>query len=408
MAKKNGTSIFKFILIFALVLIGLPLGTFAILYYTNNNFEAVINEHLRDVPGIIGSHFQKIPTSDERKAKILDLSQYYNELGSDRASEKLYVIKQDDEELYNQIIEALSTMSISNTKEILENIRNIEMSDDLLKSLYTEMEQEKEDNLAKEVKEFEKKDLLLAINEIKANIENDNSYLITISKIMNNMKTNNAVQILYYLDEAYSFEIIEKMDDEKEQEINALLAEMNLKNQKIVDLAKIYEVKDIDSTFQEIGNANIYSIEDLAVIFMNLSPKKSAEVLINSQDQEFIDSLFKSIRNYERLENSEDSITIEISQILTYLNQYNQKIDELVKTYEKMGSSKVAQIVEDMLRKEDELSSFKINSNELYELSDASIILDVLRKMSKSTLSEILNNMTAKKAADLSRQLILK
>lgn len=407
MAKEKKTSLFKVILIFTLVLIGLPLGTLTIIYYTNSTFEGVVNEQLRKAPGFVGEHFEKIPTNEERVEKVTDLARYYVDLEAERAAEKLYIIKKDDERLFNEVKDKMNSISSAKTKLVLSKIRNIEIIDDMLISVYGEMQQEKETAFSSEVKRLESMDINLVINEITNSIKRDSSYTKTISKIMENVDPVKGSEILFYLNETDKLNILNIVDVDKRGEFESLLAKKEFENNKLKDLAKIYEAKDTDTAFEEIGNTNSYSIDELAKIYLNLNVKKSAEILIKSEKQDFIDNLLKAIREEEKLNNKEDTVTINISQILSYLNQYNKKIDELVEIYEKMEPTSLGDVVESMLRRENKISSFEIDTHELYKVSDASIILDVLRRMNKSKVSDVLDNMTSKKAAELSRKLIL-
>lgn len=406
MAEKK-TSALRILIIFILVFISVPLITATVIYYTNSTFESAVNDFLKEAPGFIGEHFRKIPTNEEREDKITDLAQYYLEIEPERAAEKLYIIKKDDERLFNEIKDMINSLSTNKTKKILGHIRNIEIRNDMLVSIYDEMQTEKENVLSSDVKRLETMDINLAIKDIEGKIDRDPSYLTTIGKIIEGMDQSKAIDILYYINNEDKTLILNMVNDEKREELDSLIAERTFNESKLVDLSKIYEVKDTDTAFNEIGSIGTYSAEQLAIIYMNLSPKKAAEILINSQDQDFIDNLLKLIREEERLRKNEDSKALKISQVLSYLYDYNRKIDELVEVYEKMDPNSLGDIVESMLRKENGLTSFEIDSNELYRVSDASIILDVLRKMKKSTVSDVLDSMTPIKATELSRKLIL-
>ncbi|MTI47991.1 hypothetical protein [Sporosalibacterium faouarense] len=407
MAKEKKTNTIKIILIFTLVLIGLPLGVSTLVYYTNDTFEVAVNDYLRDAPGFIGTHFEKIPTDDEREKKISDLSQHYIELEPERAAEKLYIIKKDDEVLFNDIKDMMNSMSSNKTKEILASIRNLEIRDDMLVSVYGEMETEKENALDTEVERYESMETNLAIDEISSKIDSDPSFLSEIGKIMEGMDPNIASSILYYLGQEDRTLILSMVKENSRENINSLLAEKTFKENKLIDLADIYEAKDLETSFAEIGNTQGHTIDELATIYMNLTPKKAGEILFKSDDKEFVDSLLNGIRDQERLKGITDSKALKISRVFSYLTDYNNKIDELVEVYEKMEPDVLGDIVTNMLRKDNELSSFQIDTNELYRVSDASIIMDVLRKMNKSTVSDVLSNMSSIKAAELSRKLIL-
>ena len=101
----------------------------------------------------------------------------------------------------------------------------------------------------------------------------------------------------------------------------------------------------------------------------------------------------------------ENSKTIDISEAIQFVSEYNRKIDELVIVYEKMSPDAIAKIVENMMDNTKTVTSLEIDSTSIYEISDSTIILDVLSRMKKPTVSKIINNMSTKKATQLTQLL---
>ncbi|WP_143598530.1 hypothetical protein [Tissierella sp. P1] len=136
-----------------------------------------------------------------------------------------------------------------------------------------------------------------------------------------------------------------------------------------------------------------------------MSVLKSAELLSNIKDEKFIEDLFASIMREEKLTNSDTNITGDISKAMEFLNEYGNKVKDLVAIYEKMSPDKVAKIVEQMIKNNDTITSFELSSEEVYELSDSSIIIDVLSQMKNQTLSKVLDFMEPDKASQITRLL---
>ena len=101
--------------------------------------------------------------------------QYYLSLDSGRAADKIYIVKKNDEELFNDIIKIMNSTSSNKTSDILKLVRNIELRKDLLFSIYDEIQQEKQNQLKDEITELEKNDILISINEIEKIILSDDN-----------------------------------------------------------------------------------------------------------------------------------------------------------------------------------------------------------------------------------------
>ncbi len=88
------------------------------------------------------------------------------------------------------------------------------------------------------------------------------------------------------------------------------------------------------------------------------------------------------------------------------MSEYNKKIDDLVSVYEKMNPSKVAKIVEKMMDNDTTVTYLEIFSEPAYEITDSTIVIDVLSRMGNKTLSSIMNYISTDKASKLTQMLV--
>lgn len=403
--KPKKKKVSKIILILIIALVIVPLGVGSVVYNTNKSFRDKMNTKLIKAPGFVGKYFRNYPTESEKQDKKKYLASYYLSLDSSRAADKIYIVKKNDEELFSDIIKIMNGMSPSKTSEILKLVRSIELRKDLLFSIYDEIQEEKQNQLKDEISRLEKNDILVSVNEIGKRVAEESGYLEKLPSIINFMNEDKASSILYYLDEDIVDTVLSKLEDEKKSKLQNGMLIKEIEDEKWRDLASLYEAKPLDTAIEEIGNEKIYSMDKLGSIYMNLSVKKAAEILSNVEDDNFTEELFIAIRREEQLKKVENSKTIDISEAIQFVSEYNRKIDELVIVYEKMSPDAIAKIVENMMDNTKTVTSLEIDSTSIYEISDSTIILDVLSRMKKPTVSKIINNMSTKKATQLTQLL---
>lgn len=400
--KTHKSNKLKYILIFVLIL---PLLIAVLIYFNNITFRSRMNKLFERLPGPVGEYFRSSPTEDERKDKKTYLAEHYLSLEPTIAADKLYIIKKDDDKLYSEIIRLMNSNSPSKTEEIIKLVRSIELRKDLLFSIHDEIQKEKEGLFLEQVNRLETQDLLITINEIEKRIETDSLFKENLGDIIELIKEERATDILYYIGEDLKEMILELLDNNKKTSIESSLLAKTIQQSKLADLAGLYEVKPVEVAVEEIGNEENYNINELAIIYKNMSVLKSAEILSKLEDDKFIEELFASIRKEEELKNEGDSITNEISKSIQFITEYDKKIEDLVIVYEKMSPDKVAKIVEQMMSNDTKVTVLEIFSEPAFEISDASIIIDVLSRIKNKTLSNIMNYVSEDKASTLTQML---
>ena len=191
--KKRKTS--KILIIVFVSLIAIPIAIISLVYNSNKNFKNSVNKLLWNMPGSIGEYFRNYPTEIEKNQKINYLSNYYINLDSNIAADKMYIIKKDDEKLYTEIVRDMNAISVPKTEEIVIKVRNMELRKDLLFSIYDDAQKEEKESFLSEVTRFEKQDILTSLLEIEKRFS-DREFL----KIINEVKVDKLGEVLYYVD----------------------------------------------------------------------------------------------------------------------------------------------------------------------------------------------------------------
>lgn len=398
--NKHGKKKFKIISILIVFFVIIPLIIFSILYFNNKAFKQGMNKTFSKMPGVMGGYFSNYPTEQEKRGKIDYLAKHFLDLEADVAADKIYIIKKEDEELYIDLIRDMNSISAKKTEDIVLKIRNMELRKDLLFSTYEEAKDEEKKKMFSEVSRIENQDILLSIIEIE-NKFSDKEFVDILDKV----DVNKISEILYFTEEDISNYILNMFKIDKRDEIKRLVYTMEREENKLKDIAKIYETKAMDSAINEIGNSNNYSMKQLATIYMNLSNIKAAELLYSIGDEKFVENLFTEIGKQNQMKRLEKNITEDISKAMEFITDYNIKIKDLVKAYEKMNPGKVAEIVEKMINETEVVTSLELMDEDVYNLSDSLIIIDVLSKVKNQTLSKVLDFMEAKDASKVTREL---
>lgn len=403
-AKKEKKPKLKSIFIIVLVVIPLLILTFR--YFNNKSFKNKVNNLLGKLPGAVGEHFTLSSNDVDGEYKKNYLANYFSSLDNEAAADKLYIIKKEDEKLYAEIIRIMNSNSSSKTGEIITLVRNREQRKNLLSSIYDDIKMEEESMFFDEINRLENQDLLITINEITNRIEEDKEFKDNLTEIFSLMNEDKVADILYYLDEPKKDEILYSLSGNKKANVESKLLDKRTQYIKLGDLARLYEVKPAETAVEEIGSTENYKIDELGTIYRNLSVLKSAEILSKVDDDDFIQELFNAIRKQEELIGSEESIAAEISKSIQFMTEYNKKVDDLVLVYEKMSPNKVAKIVERMMENDNTVTQLEIFAEPVYEISDATIVVDVLSRMGKKTLSNVMNYVSTDKASTLTQMLV--
>ena len=226
-----------------------------------------------------------------------------------------------------------------------------------------------------------------------------------IFKSIRRSKYKYSGEVLYYIDTDLRDYILSSFNHNRRSDIIGIINKRSNEAIELEELAKVYETKSVELAIDLLGNTDSYSMEELAIIYSNLSTLKSSKILSNIEDEGFIQDLFSSIIRYEGLIKSEENITQKISKGIEFFKEYYEKINNLVMIYDKMTPEKVAKIVENMVGNTNAITAIELEAENILELTDRDIIIDVLSKLRKQNQSKILDLLETETATQVTRLL---
>lgn len=375
-------------------IIVVPLLIFIILYFRNPGFKAGVHNRLSKAPGFVGSYFREMPTEEEDQDRVEYLANYFLGLDPGVAADKIYIIKEENDKLYTDIIRSMNQISVDKTQDVLVKVRDLSRRKDLLSSVYDDAKQDELMKQTSEASRIESQDILVSKTEIERRFSSRE-----FQEILKEVQPKSLANILYYIDMDIRGYLLDIFDNDKRLEIESEIGKIHNEHKALIEIAKFYETKPVDKSMEVLGNTDSYSIEKLSVIFKNMSVLKSADILAEINDEEFIEELFSGIMDREELEGSEKQITRDISNSIEFLKEYKGKIGHLVRVYAEMNPSHVAEIVEQMVDNDETITIFDIDMDNRYELSDRVIIIDILSDLKRDQVSKVLDVMEPDKAS---------
>lgn len=413
MAKKTNKTekelgIGKILLVIFIVFIITPIIIVGIIYYTNDNFKLEANKVLVMLPGPLGEHFKSYPTKPELDKQKVTIAKYLTEIDNNRAIDKLILIKNEDEVLYNDIIKLMIKLNANKSKTIIDEIRNNLVKKDILLRTAEQIDVEKEKVILDKAKYYESLSVITAINEIEADIEGSKMTYSEVAKVFENIKAENAVNLLKYMDENKREKIIDNFSyDEKKRDIKVLLSTMNDSESKLKYAAEIYSTESPEKLVDIIGNTGTYKINDLAVIYKNIGIIKGAQILATLDDENLVHELVNEMKKREILLNGEDLLTDDLLKAYKIYRDYDKNVGELTSIYEKMSDKQIAELIKRMIRNSTNSKTYTLNNGEVISISDEELALTILRRFNERKLASVLSNLDNNLASDVTKKLSL-
>ncbi|HHV46968.1 MAG TPA: hypothetical protein GXX53_08780 [Tissierellia bacterium] len=408
LAKKRRKGKGIYIILSLLILIIIALSVLGFLYFTNEEFKNIADTYLKTIPFLesITSRSAKTNSSNidetELNQKKEDIAEYYIKRGIDAVYE-LYAIKTKDELLYSDIVKIMNQKSPSLTSKLITEVRNLDNMEDILTTIHNKIMDENKSEILEEARKLENMELLTAIEELNMRIK-DSSFIKNINDILLNMREESLCNIFYYMDEETRQSLYNILDEDLRLKINSLIKDKSIEYNRLVDIARLYEDKPVDILLNYIGNTDTYDMDELAVIYSNLSVVKSGEVLSKVNNDAFIQDLIAAISKEEQLR-KEDSVAADLNKAIQFITEYNAKIDELVNIYENMEPNRAARILENMLENSTTLNQFVLESEPVYEVTDSSVAMDILKNMRQKNAAKILNYFKTENVTKLTQML---
>ncbi len=398
----------KLLLIILAVFIVVPLTMLSLLYFANENFQFIANRSLSKVPGLIGEYFSKFPTREEREAQKREVAQYLIGLDIESASDKLIIIQKEDSKLYSDLLKIMMQMDAAKTEQILERIREASIKKDVLMSTLEQIRKDQMEDLKKKAKHYESLSLPDAVIEIQNQLMGGGISYKDMARIIEYMNEQNAAKILKNLDGEIAVNLLSRFESpEKSKKIEELMQKLGSEEQKLVSIAQVYNEKKPEELIEEIGNTQKYKLDELAVIYRNMHVSQSAQVLAQVEDKDFISQLFNKMKMDERLASGESGITDDLARVIKIHQDYNKKVNELVKIYSQMDARRAGEVIAELFKSSNAVQRYTLNNGETVVITDQDLSIDILERLQPKKAGEILDTLDIQLASQISKRFTL-
>lgn len=406
--ESQGLSIGKIIVIVILVFTFVPISVLGILYFTNENFKYIANGHLSGAPGALGKYFQSFPTRDERETQKKNVANYLLDMDVARAADKLVLIKKEDEVLFSDLSKIMSEKNVKKTEAILELIRDNSIKKDILVSTIEQIDNEKKLSLSEQAKYYESLTVASLVQEINKVLMNGTISFRDMGLMIEQMNEKVAVSVLNNLDGEMTLKILSNFDSiEKGKKLQEIVAQMKDKERSLISTAQIYDTELPDKLNVDLGQIKKYKLEELSVIYRNMSILQGAKILSQVEDKEFVLNLLNRIKEDEVLREGNDFITSDLIKATKILEEYNRKIFDLVNVYKKMEPQQIADMISKLYNNKNGIAKYSFENGESFTITDKDMAIEVLKKLSIKVTADVLASLDADLASEISKSLAL-
>lgn len=394
-------------LVILLILFLTPLLALGTLYFLNKDFKLNVNGIMSNMPGAVGDYFEKFPTRAEEVEQIRMVSDYMLQLDASRAVDKLLILQKDDARAYDDVIKDMLRINPNKTKNILEAIRKATVNKDALSNTVQGISEEQAEDLKAKAAYISGLPLTAAVTEVEAIIADSINGHKNAAEIFEFIEDDVAVSILYQLSQVDREKIFAALSDEKAASIRNAYSANQRRIADLVQISDLYSSENASSLVDTIGNLSSYTIEDLAVIFKNIGPRKAGEVLAKVEDETFVFDLIAKIKANELLNEGEDLLTPDILKSLKIYREFDDNVLELIEVYQEMEMNKVVQIVRNMMLNASPSKVYELNNGETITISDEDLILEILTSFPQEKIASILSALDQTLSSELTRKLAL-
>ncbi len=398
----------KIVVIVLIVFTMIPATILGIIYFTNENFKHIVNNHLSQSPGFIGTYFQSFPTREEEESRKKLVANYLLNTDISRASDKLTIIKKEDEALYHDLIRIMGQENSKQTTQVLELLRDNSLKKDILALTLEQIETDNKNILVNKSKFYESLSLVNLIEEIERNLMNEFVSFRETGLIMEQMKDTTAIRVLKYLDEDVAIRILSNFDSkEKQEKIQQSLHRLKDKEVSLISSAQIYNADRPEILVKELGNEKKYKLEELAIIFRNMELLKTAKTFNLLGDPQFQSKLLGKIKEAEVLEPNQGLKTDDILLAMRLFRQHDERVNELIKVYGKMAPQQIADLIGKLYNSSGNVIKETFSNNESITITDKDLAISVLRSLKEKTQAEVIAALEGNLGPEISKKLTM-
>lgn len=403
--KKGGGG--KIALTLLIIFVIVPLLAAAGTYFLYPPFKAAANGVLGNMPGPVGAYFSNMPTEQETADKINSISTYLLKVDESRAVDKLALIKKDDAAMYDNIIKNMLRINPNQTKSIIEALRASSLTNDAASNTLTQIQKDQEDAYTKEAKFLEGLSVNTAVEEVNFLVNNSVNGYRDVANAVNYMDPVIAARIMEKLSPDVFKKINLAMNEEKAAVVRTEMTNRKTNIQSLSNTAQILSAKDASKLVDTLGNTNTYKTDELAIIFINLGPVKTGQVLAGVADDKFVNDVISAIKAKRVEDSGKDDMTKDILKSLKIYKEFDDNVNELVSVYQKMKVDKVATNIQTLMKNNSSPKTYTLDNGENIVITDEDLALAILSKFDQKRVSDILTAVDDTLSSDLTRKLAL-
>lgn len=403
--KKGGGG--KILLTLLIIFIVVPLLGAGATYFLYPPFKVAANNVLSNLPGPVGSYFSNMPTEQETSDKINSISEYLLKVDTDRAVDKLSLIKKDDSAMYDSIVKTMLRINPNATKAIIEALRANSLTNDAASTTLEQIKKDQEEDYTKKAKFLEGLSVNTAVEEVNFIVSNSVNGYREVAKTMDYMDPIIAAKIMEKLPPDIFKKINLAMAEEKGALVRTEMTNRKSNIQSLGNTAQILSSQDVTKLVDTLGNTNTYKMDELAIIFINLGPIKAGKVLSGVEDDKFVNEVISAIKEKRIEDTGKDEITKDILKTLKIYKEFDDNVNELVTVYDKMKTDVVAVNITTLMKNNSSPKTYTLDNGENIVITDEDLALAILSKFSQKKIGDILSAVDDALSSELTRKLAL-
>lgn len=403
--KSSRFKALKIALLLAAGLMIIILLTAGILYFTNTKAKTAIDAF----SSRLGIPISGKPKEENADKRVSELAVYFTSMDIERATDKLYAIKQEDKKLYQNMISEMAATDSAFTEKLTENIRIKEEKPDALMREYESMSEENNKKISEMSAHYTSLGTKGAIDAIEQQLTLTMDFS-KMADIIETMQPSQAAKILYYMTPAYSGELLYSVNPEYRAAVEKEIEKHAENVRAMTSSAGIYEKMDPQKAAADLENSTTFDTDDTAIMFSKIDYFNAARILNNYSSPEAAIEILSKLNEYEALETEFDgSLSKAISDSMKILTQYENDKAALVKTYSNMPAPELADIIDNLTDSETSFKQYQIDDLRQFRILERDMAVEVLKQSKPRTVSALLaqlkNTGRLDKATMLSREL---
>ena len=410
--EKKKTNVFIAILLILVIILGAPLAALTFTYFISEEFQYLTNEFMSEFPLGIGRYFANLPTREEKEKIKLQIAKHYVLMDIDRIVDKLTIIRKEDQQLFNDLLVIMNGMNSRKMQEVNEILRSRVLEGNILQRTLKEIHNEEIAYVDEIIKHITSLPISAAVAEIEKMVVGGKLTNEQLDLFFRTLDSQVAAKYLIYLDDKTTFNIMRNLPSTNRNEFEKIIASIDKKYKNLQEIADIYAKGSISEAVNDLTNIEKYNINELAVIFLQMSVKDAAEILVHAADNEFILSLVEAINEREILNSLRDEESKSFSKSLVpaidAFRNFEIRLNELSQIYEEMEVAEVADLMSRMLRRNQIFKQVELPNGERVSFTEEQLVIDILNNFKHNLIASILGELDTREAVELSQKLIIK